>query len=127
MSFSEWRQAVIDEYIALMSQGTWTLVSPPPGAPIIGCKWIFKIKRNSDGSVSRYKAKLVAQGFQQTEGVDYSETFSPVIKQPTVRVVFSLALHFGGSIRQLDISNAFLHGTLQDRVYVRQPQGYVDP
>lgn len=97
-----------------MTQGTWSLVSPPPGAPVIGCKWIFKIKRNSDRTMARYKARLVAQGFQQTEGVDYSETFSPVVKQPTIRVVLSLALHFGWHIRQLDISNAFLHGSLQE-------------
>lgn len=69
----------------------------------------------------------MAQGFQQTEGVDYSKTFSPVVKQPTVRVVLYPALHFGWTIRQLDISNAFLHGTLQEKVYMRQPQGYVDP
>lgn len=70
---------------------------------------------------------MVAQGYQQTEGIDYTETFSPVVKQPTIRLVLSLALHFGWSIRQLDVSNAFLHGTIQEHVYLKQPQGYVNP
>lgn len=97
-----------------MSQGTWTFLEPPVGAPIIGCKWVFRIKRNSDDTIAHYKARFVAQGFQQTEGVDYSETFSPVVKQPTIRVVLFLALHFDWPIRQLDVSNAFLHGQLQE-------------
>lgn len=126
MAYPEWRQAMSEEYTALMSQGTWTLVPPPPGAPVIGWLWILKIKRKSDGSVARFKASLVAQGFQQTEGVDYTETFSPVIKQPTVRVVLSIAPHFGWDSTQLDVSNAFLHGTIQEQVYLKQPLGYVN-
>lgn len=115
------------EYQALLKQGTWTLVPPPSGANIIGCQWIYKIKRNSDGSVTRYKARLVANGNQQAEGIDFTETFSPVIKQPTVRIVLSLAVHHGWSIRQLDVTNAFLHGVIDEEVYMRQPLGYKDP
>lgn len=112
------------EFAALVNQGTWTLGPPPPDANIIGCQWIFKIKRNSDGSVARYKARLVANGNQQSEGVDFSETFSPVIKQPTIRVVLSLAVHHQWSLRQLDVTNAFLHGVIDEEVYMRQPLGY---
>lgn len=115
-----------EEYSALLQQGTWSLVPLPPNAPIIGSKWIFRIKRNSDGSIARYKARLVAQGFQQTEGIDYTETFSPVVKQQTIRLVLSLAVSHGWSVKQLDVSNAFLHGTIQEQVYLKQPQGYVN-
>lgn len=115
------------EYQALIKQGTWTLVFPPSGANVIGCQWIYKIKHNSDGSVARYKARLVANGNQQAEGIDFTKTFSPVIKQPTVRIVLSLAVHYGWSIKQLDVTNAFLHGVLDEEVYMRQPLGYKDP
>ncbi|XP_058217151.1 uncharacterized mitochondrial protein AtMg00810-like [Rhododendron vialii] len=99
-----------EEFGALVKQGTWSLVPPPSNANIIGCQWIFKIKKHSDGSIARYKARLVANGNQQFEGLDFTETFSPVIKQPTIHVVLSLALHHNWSICQLDVSNAFLHG-----------------
>lgn len=76
-----------------MKQNTWDLVPPPSNANVIGCQWIFKIKRHSDGSIARYKARLVANGNQQYEGLDFTETFSPVIKQPTIRIVLSLSVH----------------------------------
>jgi hypothetical protein len=82
-----------EEYKALVEQGTWNLVPPPSHGHVIGCQWIFKIKRHSDGTIARYKARLVTNGNQQSEGVDYFETFSPVVKQPTVRVVLSIAVH----------------------------------
>lgn len=116
-----------EEYQALLQQGTWTLVDPPAHAHIIGCQWIYKIKRHSDGSVARYKARLVAKGNQQEEGLDFYETFSPVVKQPTIRVALSLAVHYHWPLRQLDVSNAFLHGTLEEEVYMQQPLGYRDP
>lgn len=99
---------------------------PPSNANIIGCQWIYKVKRNSDGSVARYKARLVANGNQQSEGLEFSETFSLIIKQPTVRVVLSLVVHHNWSIKQLDVSNAFLHGVLDEVVYMKQPLGYKD-
>lgn len=86
-----WQQAMSEEFTALVKSRTWTLVPPPPNTNIIGCQWIYKIKRNSDGSIARYKARLVANGNQQYEGIDFSETFSPVPKQPTLRVVLTLA------------------------------------
>lgn len=118
-----WQQAMSEEYEALIKQGTWTLVPSPSNSNVIGCHWIYKIKRHSDGSIARYKARLVAQGNQQYEGIDFTETFSPVIKQPTIRIVLSLAVHHNWTIRQLDVSNAFLHGVIEEEVYMRQPLG----
>uniref|UniRef100_A0A2N9HUN6 Reverse transcriptase Ty1/copia-type domain-containing protein n=1 Tax=Fagus sylvatica TaxID=28930 RepID=A0A2N9HUN6_FAGSY len=115
------------EYAALQRQGTWSLVPPPPSKNIVGCKWVYKLKHNSDGSISRYKARLVAKEFHEQYGVDYEETFSPIVKPPTVRLVLSLAVSLNWPLRQLDVRNAFLHGTLQEEVYMTQPPGYVHP
>ncbi|KAB2596893.1 hypothetical protein D8674_032343 [Pyrus ussuriensis x Pyrus communis] len=123
---SVWYAAMQDEISALHKQGTWSLVPLPQHKNLVGCKWVFKIKRNADGSIGRYKARLVAKGFNQEEGIDYGETFSPVVKPTTVRLVIALSAHFGWSLRQLDVKNAFLHGILQEEVYMTQPPGFQD-
>ncbi|CAL8169438.1 unnamed protein product [Prunus armeniaca] len=122
----KWQQAMAEEIQALQLQGTWNLVPHPPDKNIVGCTWIYKIKRNSNGTISRYKARLVAQGFSQEHGLDYDETFSPVVRHTTVRLVLSLAAMFKWDLRQLDVKNAFLHGELQEEVYMRQPQGFTN-
>jgi hypothetical protein len=121
-----WLQAMQDEITALHTQGTWSLVSLPAKRTLVGCKWIFKIKRHSDGSIARHKARLVAQGFSQEPGLDYGDTFSPVVKPATIRLVLALAAHFNWPLRQLDVKNAFLHGILQEEVYMSQPPGFED-
>ena len=93
---------------------------------LVGCKWIFKIKRHADRTIARYKARLVAQGFSQEPGLDYGETFNPVVKPTMVRIVLALAAQFGWGLRQLDIKNAFLHGILHEDVFMSQLPGFVD-
>ncbi|KAJ6861975.1 retrovirus-related pol polyprotein from transposon RE2 [Populus alba x Populus x berolinensis] len=121
-----WRVAMSAEYNALVSNGTWELVYPTTATNIVGCKWIFRIKRDSNGFVDRYKARLVAKGFHQRPGVDYIETFSPVIKPTTIRLVLSIAVANGWTLRQLDINNAFLQGRLSETVFMAQPPGFID-
>jgi hypothetical protein len=99
----EWRQAMNIEFPALMKNGIWTLVPPKPTMNLVGCKWVFRIKRKPDGSIDRYKACLVAKGFHQQPGIDYSDTFSPVVKLTTIRVVLSIVVSANWSIHQLDV------------------------
>ena len=121
-----WRKAMADEFTALISHGTWELVPKSSAPNLIGCKWVFRIKRNPDGTVDRFKARLVAKGFNQRPGVDYTETFSPVIKPTTIRLILSLALSNGWSLKQIDVNNAFLHGQLTEQVFMQQPAGFID-
>lgn len=110
-----------------MRNGTWSLVPRVPNSNIVGCKWVYKLKRDQTGTITRYKARLVAKGFRQQQGVDFQETFSPVVKPKTIRVVLSLAVAQQWPLRELDVQNAFLHGDLKETVYLQQPPGFVDP
>lgn len=122
-----WKEAMQKEFQALMSNKTWILVPYQDQENIVDSKWVFKTKYKSDGSIERRKARLVAKGFQQTAGIDYEETFSPVVKASTVRVILSIAVHLNWEVRQLDINNAFLNGYLKETVFMHQPEGFVDP
>jgi hypothetical protein len=121
--YEVWHSAMREEIQASHANRTWTLVSFHPSMNVVGSRWVYKIKRRSDGSIERYKMRLVARGFTQQEGIDYSETFSPVIKQVTVKLVFSIAVSCDWKIHQLDIHNAFLNGVLDEEVYMKQPPG----
>ncbi|KAH9793691.1 retrovirus-related pol polyprotein from transposon RE1 [Citrus sinensis] len=126
MENPKWFAAMKDEYNALMDNKTWSLVPRSAGQKIVGNKWVFRVKQNLDGSLAKYKARLVAKGFQQIEGVNYFETFSPVVKSATVRVVISLAVMKQWEIRQVDVNNAFLNGELTEEVFMDQPAGFVN-
>ena len=121
---TEWCIAMQQEIKALQSNHTWSLVPLPTHKHPIGCKWVYKIKLNPDGTVERYKARLVAKGYNQVEGIDYNETFAPVAKLTTVRVLLSLAAIRNWHLHQLDVNNAFLHGDLSEEVYMKLPPGF---
>jgi len=114
------------EYKALMNNKTWTLVPFHGQENIIDSKWIYKTKCKADGTIERRKARLVARGFQQTAGLDYDKTFSPVVKASTVRIILSIVVHLNWEVRQLDINNVFLNGNLKETVFMHQPEGYID-
>lgn len=112
------------EYNALIKNDTWALVPYKPDMNLVQNKWIFKIKLKVDGSLDRFKARLVAKGFQQHAGIDYMDTFSPVVKASTIRVIFTLAISYNWSIQHVDVNNAFLNDTLQEQVFMEQPRGF---
>jgi len=118
-----WKQAMQLELNALDQNGTWTIVDLPSQVKPIGCIWVYRIKYNVDGSIERYKARLVAKGYNLIEGLDYFDTFSPVAKVTTVRLVIALASINHWFLHQLDVNNAFLHGDLQEDVYMKLPPG----
>ena len=118
-----WGQAIQAELNALNDNHTWTLTDLPPGKRAIGCKWVFRAKYIPDGSVECHKARLVAKGFTQTEGLDYFETFRPVAKMTTIRLIFALAATHNWHLKQLDVNTAFLHGNLHEEVYMTLPPG----
>ena len=124
MAVPEWRQAVMEEMAALNGNNTWDVVNLPKGKKPVGCKWVFTPKYNADGSLEKYKARLVAKGFSQVYGMDYTETFAPVAKLNTVRILMSLAANLDWPLHQLDVKNAFLNGDLKEEVYMRMPPGF---
>lgn len=123
----KWRAAATKEFNAQIANHCWDLVpAPPPDVTIVGCRWLFTTKYNPDGTEKCPKSRLVAKGYNQRPGLDYAETFSPVIKSTTIRIVLGVAVDRNWPIRQLDVNNAFLQGTLTDEVYMEQPPGFVD-
>lgn len=121
-----WKNAMLDEFTALIDNKTWELVPRPPNVNVIRSMWIFRHKHKSDGSFERYKARLVGDGKTQQQGVDCDETFSPVVKPATIRAVLSIALSKSWPIHQMDVKNSFLHGNLDETVYMHQPMGFRD-
>ncbi|KAL8110798.1 hypothetical protein AgCh_026508 [Apium graveolens] len=120
-----WKGAVKSEIDSIVSNGTWELVDLPPGCSTIGCKWIFKRKLNPDGSINKYMARLVAKGFRQREGIDYFDTYSPVARMTTIRMLIALASVHGLIIHQMDLKTDFLHGDLKEEINMDQPVGFV--
>ena len=123
MKFSHWRDAMQAKIEALEANNTWSVMPPPPGKVAIGSKWVYKVKYHSDSTIGIYKARLVAKGYTQKEGIDYNETFSPMMKFITVRLVLTLAAMKQWHILQLDVNNTFLHGDLLEDVYMSLPWG----
>ncbi|KAL8097015.1 hypothetical protein AgCh_030193 [Apium graveolens] len=118
-----WQNAMVEELTALHQTHTWDLVPLPPGKHTIGCRWVYKIKTKADGSVERYKARLVARGYSQEYGLDYEETFAPVATMTTVRTLIAVSFIRKWKIFQMDVKNAFLYGDLHEEVYMTPPPG----
>ena len=118
-----WREAIQAELKSMRLRGVFRAAKLPKGHRAIGTKWVFKIKRKADGSIDKYKTRLVAKGFKQKYGIDYTETFSPVVKYVTLRMVIAVAKYFGWTIDQLDVVTAFLYGVMKEQVFCVIPEG----
>jgi hypothetical protein len=122
-----WHQAMVREMEAHLENGTWELIKLPPGRKAIGSKWVFKVKRNSDGTVERSKTRLVAKDFGQRPGVNFDEMFAPTTQGAALRTILALATLENPELESIDISNAYLNGELHDvDVYMQQPDGFAE-
>jgi len=122
----DWIEAMQDELAEFERNEVWSLVPPPSGHTIIGTRWVFKNKLDDDGCIIRNKARLVAQGYKQQEGIDFEETFGPVARLEAIRIFLAYAAHKNFRVHQMDVKSAFLNGELQEEVYVKQPPGFVN-
>ncbi|KFX96087.1 hypothetical protein V490_03518 [Pseudogymnoascus sp. VKM F-3557] len=122
---SEWQAAADEEYNSLVGKGVFEPCDLPPGRKALTVRWVFKRKLGVDGLVERYKARLVARGFEQKYGTDYEETFATVVKAPSYRLLFAISALFKWTCRQSDIKTAFLHPTLEEEIFIAEPEGYV--
>ena len=121
-----WFNAMKEEMESMAKNQVWDLVDLPKWVVAIGCKWVYKTKTDASGNVERYKARLVAKGFTQKEGIDYHETFSPVSKKDSFRIIMVLVAHFDLELNQMDVKTTFLNGDLEEEVYMKQPEGFDD-
>lgn len=126
LSEAPWRQAMEEEMESIRSNGTWELATLPAGHRAIGLKWVFKVKKDPAGNIVKYKARVVAKGYAQRQGVDFDEVFAPVARLETVRMLLALAANRGWPVHHMDVKSAFLNGDLAEEVYVHQPVGFVD-
>lgn len=126
LKHSGWKGAMTEEMDNCQETKTWSLVPYTPDMNVLGSKWVFRTKLHADGTLNKLKARLVAKGFNQEEGIDYLETYSPVVRTPTVRLVLHVATVMNWELKQMDVKNAFLHGDLTETVYMRQPAGFID-
>ena len=118
-------EAVNDEINSIMQNHTWELVNLPPGNKPIGCKWIFKRKLQTNGTIDKYKAHLVAKGYRQKEGLDFFDTYSPVTRITSIRMLIATTAIHNFEIHQMDVKITFLNGDLDEEIYMEQPKGFV--
>jgi len=122
----QWEKAIMDEYHSIMRNNTWKLVPRPANRQVVTCKWVFKHKKDQFGRITRLKVRLVARGFSQVYGIDYLDTYAPVAKLASIRILFVIAASLDLEIHQMDIVTAFLANILHEEIYMEQPEGFVD-
>ena len=124
LSHQSWKEAMIEEYNSILKNDVWDIVPRPKNKSVVSSKWLFKLKHAADGSIEKYKARFVARGFSQKEGIDYDETFAPVARYTSVRTILAIAASKGWKVHQMDVKTAFLNGKIEEEVYVEQPKGF---
>ena len=117
-----WRDSMVEEYASIIKNDVWEIVPRPQNKSVVTSKWIYKIKHAADGSIDKHKARFVARGFSQKEGVDYEETFAPVARYTSIRTIIAIATQMGWRIHQMDVKTAFLNGSIEEEVYLEQPK-----
>ena len=122
----QWEKAMIEELSSLNKRNTWSLVDLPAGKNLVGSKWVYKTKRDANGAVDRFKARLVAQGYSQEYGIDYDEVFAPVARYDSIRSVLAIGAQHDYEIHQMDVKSAFLNGELDEEIFMKQPEGFID-
>ena len=122
-----WKEAINDEVESILKNHTWELVDLPPGSKPLGYKWIFKKKMKADGSIDKYKARLVIKGYKQKEGLDYFDTYSPVTRISSIQMLIAIVAIHNLEIHQMDVKTAFLNGDLDKEIYMEQPRGFMVP
>jgi hypothetical protein len=120
----QWKEAMAEEHQSIMKNEVWEIVPRPKEKSVVTSKWVYKIKHATDRSMDKYKARFVARGFSQKEGEDYDETFAPVVRYTSIKVVISLVASMGWNIHQMDVKTTFLNGVIEEEVYIEQPQGF---
>ena len=123
--YDKWNIAMKKEMLSMANNDVWELVEMPENFKPIGCKWVFKTKKDAKGKIERFKARLVAKGYTQKEGVDYTETFSLVSSKDSFRIIMALTAHFNLELHHMDVKTAFLNGDRYEEVYMQQPEGFV--
>ena len=121
-----WTKVMEEEMESMRSNQVWELVDLPKGRKAIGNKWVLKIKRKADGTIDKYKARLVAKGYTQQEGIDYEETFSPVVRFTSIRLILAIVASMDLELHQMDVKTTFLNGDLEEEIYMQQPVGFVN-
>ena len=122
-----WKEAINSEIESIMQNHTWEIVDLPSGIKPLGCKWIFKKKLKSYGSIDKYKERLVAKGFKQKEGLDFFNTYSPMTRITSIRLLIAIAALYDLEIHQMDVKTAFLNGELEEKIYMEQLKGFIVP
>ena len=121
---NSWYNVIYEGMNSMISNRVWHLIELPNGVKLVGCKWVFKTKKDSLGNIERHKARFVAKGFTEREGIDYTETFSPVSKKNSLQIIMALVAHFDFDLHQMDVKMTFLNGNLEEEVYMKQPEGF---